>query len=131
MSERERQRASRARAAARASPSGFAEDGGGARDADRHVPASASIPAEIQKKLLVAWDKNAALSRASLLRDTRAILRTWGASGGLGGDTGGALSRAGHFSQEPVTQGELPPILEHDVTRRPGLEGSDGCPMGP
>jgi len=42
--------------------------------AECHAPASVGKTPEVLRKILERWDKAAALSRASLLRETRAIL---------------------------------------------------------
>ena len=59
-----------------------------------HAPASASKAAECGDKLLAAWDTIVALSRATLQREIRVLVRTSPAFTGTSAATATALSRA-------------------------------------
>lgn len=59
-----------------------------------HAPASASNAAECGDKLLAAWDTIVALSRATLQREIRVLVRTSSPFAGTSATTTTALSRA-------------------------------------
>ena len=66
----------------------------GSATAPCHAPASASNVAECGDKFLAAWDTIVALSRATLKREIRVLVRTSPPFAGTSAATGTALSRA-------------------------------------